>query len=76
MVFKHVYLFVGFCQSGFVKDENDKCEPCPRGYYKDNKEGVFSLCEPCPSDKITPSTGAVSLLQCTVGQYIQNENCQ
>ena len=64
------HLFTEFCDSGFEMI-NNMCEPCERGYYKDNgvnKENDFGTCEICPDDKITAGEGATSVDDCTIGE--------
>ena len=63
---------VAACPSGHVMADGGNCEPCPRGYFKDNDKGpefTFGQCERCPEEFITAGTGATSVDQCNVGEW-------
>ncbi|XP_069124102.1 uncharacterized protein [Argopecten irradians] len=65
-----------FCPSG-QQLAGGVCEPCPIGYYKNNTEGLFEDCKPCPVEFITAAEGATNedlcvIGNCTSGQYLVN----
>ncbi|XP_076460199.1 uncharacterized protein LOC143293161 [Babylonia areolata] len=70
-----------FCEPGREKLSNpERCQICPRGYYKNNVRNVFMDCTLCPPQYVTPSLGSVSQGECTVrncteGQYISGNDC-
>lgn len=59
------------CPSGQEMNAmTQQCQPCARGYYKDNSvspTASFAACQPCPSGTITPTTGSISQSQCIQG---------
>ena len=57
-----------YCNPGQQKTDAG-CEPCARGYYKDNVPDVFSMCMLCPIDKITATIQSTSIADCTVGKF-------
>ncbi|XP_070186674.1 uncharacterized protein [Littorina saxatilis] len=67
------------CDPGsFYSQENDACTPCPQGFYQ-NISGLF-YCSPCPVDKTTRQTGAISedvcFNDCPPGQELtENGTC-
>ena len=51
---------------------DDSCEPCLKGYHKDNdlgREVAIGPCQPCPEYTTTASDGAESADECDVGRY-------
>ncbi|XP_013070411.2 uncharacterized protein LOC106057644 isoform X3 [Biomphalaria glabrata] len=64
-----------FCPSGFVKDNNGTCQPCTRGFFKDNSIDLFMNCTACNDSFVTPNNASTSASECTVpnckaGSYI------
>lgn len=59
------------CPSGQEMNAmTQQCQPCARGYYKDNRvspTASFAACQPCSSGTITPTNGSTSQSQCTQG---------
>ena len=47
---------------------NGTCEPCDIGYYRDKNSTLGPLCELCPDDNITVTTGADSVGLCIIGE--------
>ncbi len=57
------YNFSVPCAEGTYYSNTDyDCVPCDYGYYQDEQDQ--SECKPCPGDKSTYITGAVSEEQC------------
>ena len=60
------------CPSGEYWDTgSDRCQPCDRGFYKDNSLGVdakLGQCQLCPQHLITEDIGSVSQQNCTQGE--------
>ncbi|XP_071105159.1 uncharacterized protein [Haliotis cracherodii] len=55
-----------YCPSG-QEVVGGECQPCVQGFYKNNSQGLLSVCVVCPEGYITPGTGAESVGECTVG---------
>ncbi|XP_052765018.1 uncharacterized protein LOC128206514 isoform X2 [Mya arenaria] len=55
-----------YCPSGQQMTSNG-CQSCPRGYYRDENDGLFLPCKMCDIEFITPGVGAISENQCIVG---------
>ncbi|OWF54931.1 Fibropellin-1 [Mizuhopecten yessoensis] len=65
-----------FCRSG-QQLKGGQCELCPIGHFKDNTDGRFGECQPCPVDFITATDGATTedlcvVGNCTPGQFLVN----
>ncbi|KAI0238725.1 hypothetical protein LSAT2_010524, partial [Lamellibrachia satsuma] len=58
-----------YCAAGEEFGANNMCEPCQRGFYKDNVTGMarFDKCTACSVNLITATTGATSQDNCTQG---------
>ena len=58
-----------YCSAGEELGTNGKCEPCQRGFYKDNVNEVarFDKCTACPVNLITETNGATHQDDCTRG---------
>ncbi|CAG5123548.1 unnamed protein product, partial [Candidula unifasciata] len=69
-----------YCNSGYEKNVNS-CNPCQRGYYKDNMVDLFMACTACDSTYVTPAgPPATNASQCTIrncpaGSFINGDNC-
>ncbi|ESP03827.1 hypothetical protein LOTGIDRAFT_230171 [Lottia gigantea] len=69
-----------YCVSGEEKNANGTCDTCQRGYYKDNKEGLFGECNLCPIEFITLGTGAkqasdCNVKNCSAGSKLESNQC-
>ncbi|XP_052242513.1 uncharacterized protein LOC127852603 [Dreissena polymorpha] len=54
-----------YCPNG-KEMVNSVCQDCSRGYFRSQSDGLFAMCQMCPLDKITPSTGATTISQCII----------
>ena len=66
------FLSTAYCAAGKELGASGKCEPCQRGFYKDNVNEVarFDKCTACPVKLITADTGATSQDNCTQGKLL------
>jgi len=66
---KHRHKELVFCDAGMEYNEmTSMCEPCERGFYKDNARPV--PCTLCDIEYITAGTGANSSSECTVSKLV------
>ena len=58
-----------FCPDGQqLISTDDECELCPRGTYKDNKDGKLNNCTTCPEGFTTQDIGSDNILSCNIGK--------
>jgi hypothetical protein len=57
----------GECPAGRY-DDGSGCRPCDFGTFK-TAENAFELCEPCPENFTTQTTGSQFLEDCSVREY-------
>jgi len=67
-----------YCQDGYEMTPSG-CQQCDIGYYKNNADGKFSMCELCPIDSITAgrattSIGGCNVANCTAGSFLTATN--
>ena len=55
------------CELGQEISGDGQCRPCPRGSYQESRN--HPVCLPCPYGWTTPTAGAMSLQDCSVGQW-------
>ena len=56
------------CSSGTELRSNGSCAPCKVGTYR--KQGVQAVCVRCGAARTTPSTGAETSAECTLGEAV------
>ena len=65
-----VLFLAEFCPDGEEASDDSDCEPCARGYYRNVTDmGEFSMCEICPEEFITNTTGATSQDDCNISTF-------
>lgn len=64
------YLLLVYCPKGYdiLDAANETCQPCERGYYKDNMN-VFSTCMQCPPGNTTEGMKATSSDNCSISEF-------
>lgn len=55
------------CESGQQLEITGRCQPCPRGKYR--QRGIHVACIPCKTDFTTLTVGATSPQQCTLRKF-------
>ena len=65
-----VFMSLDDCSSGTELRSNGSCVPCKVGTYR--KQGVQAVCVRCLPEVTTPSTGAETIAECTLGERVIN----
>ena len=58
-----------YCASGTELRSNGRCVKCGVGTYR--KQGADPVCSQCPAGRTTPTEGAATVTDCSMGKCIQ-----
>lgn len=59
-----------YCPKGYeiLSAANETCQPCSRGFYKDNSD-LFGSCVSCPTGNTTEKMNSTSIESCSISKY-------